>query len=46
MAKNLPTMQGTWVQSLDEEDLREKGMTSTPIFFPGKSHGQKSLAII
>ena len=46
MAKNLPTMQGTWVQSLDGEDLLEKGMTPTPMFFPKKFHGQKNLAII
>ena len=46
MAKNLPTMQGTWVQSLDGEDLLEKGMTPTPMFFPRKFHGQKTLAII
>ena len=26
MVKNLPTMQETWVQSLGQEDLLEKGM--------------------
>ena len=28
MAKNLPGMQGTWVQSLDREDALEKGMVT------------------
>ena len=28
MVKNLPTMQETWVQSLDQEDLLEKGMAT------------------
>ena len=30
MVKNLPAMQETWVQSLDWEDLLEKGMASCP----------------
>ena len=25
------------------EDHLEKGMTTTPVFFPGESHGQRSL---
>ena len=43
--KNLPAMQETWVQSLVQEDALEKGMAtlSLLVFFPGKSHGQKSL---
>ena len=32
------------VQSLDQEDLLEEGMAPTPLFLPGKSHGQRSLA--
>ena len=28
MVKNLPGMQGTWVQSLDQEDALEKGMVT------------------
>ena len=40
--KNLPAMQATLVRSLGEEDPLEKGM-ATPVFLPGKSHGQRSL---
>ena len=36
-------MQETQVQSLSQEDTLEKGMAPTPIFLPGKSHGQRSL---
>ena len=28
MVKRLPTVQETWVQSLDQEDLLEKGMAT------------------
>ena len=35
-------MPETWVQSLDWEDPLEKE-TATPVFLPGKSHGQRSL---
>ena len=42
MVKNLPAMQETQVQSLDWEDPLEKKMA--PVFLPGKSHGQRSLA--
>ena len=28
MVKNVPAMQETWVQSLDREDLLEKGMAT------------------
>ena len=42
--KNLPTMRETQVPSLGREDPLEKGMAPTSIFFPGKSHGQRSLA--
>ena len=36
-------MQETWVQSLGQEDLLEKGMQPTPVFLPGEFHGQRSL---
>ena len=39
---NLPAMQETWVQSLDQEDLVEKAM-ATPVFLPGEFHGQRNL---
>ena len=41
--KRLPAMQETWVQSLGQEDPLEKEMATTPVFLPGKSHGQRSL---
>ena len=44
MVKNPPVMQETWVQSLSQEDPLEKGMGTTPVFLPGKSHGQRSIA--
>ena len=44
MVKNLPAVQETQVWSLGEEDPLEKGMATTPVFFPGKSHRQRSLA--
>ena len=37
-------MQETQVQSLGWEDPLEKEMEPTPVFLPGKSHGQRSLA--
>ena len=37
-------MQETQVQSLGQEDLPEEEMQPTPVFLPGKSHGQRSLA--
>ena len=43
MVKNLPAMQETWVQSLGQEDPRRTKWQHTPIFLPGKSHGQRSL---
>ena len=42
--KNPPAMKETWVQSLDQEDLLEEGMQSTPVYLPGKFHGQRGLA--
>ena len=32
------------VQFLVREDFLEEGMQPTPVFLPGESHGQKSLA--
>ena len=40
--KNPPAMQETRVLFLDWEDPLEEGM-ATPVFLPGKSHGQRSL---
>ena len=46
--KNLPTICETWVQSLAREDPlgREDPLEwlPTPVFLPGKSRGQRSLA--
>ena len=44
--KNLLAVQETWVQSLGWEDPLEEGMAIpfTPVFLPGKFHGQGSLA--
>ena len=42
--KNLPAMQETQVRSLGWEDPLEKEWQPTPVFLPGKSHGQRSLA--
>ena len=44
MVKGSPAMRETWVRSLGWEDPLEKGMASTPVFWPGESHGQRSLA--
>ena len=44
MVKNLPTMLETQVPSLGWEDPLEKEMVMTPVFLPGKLHGQGSLA--
>ena len=35
--------QETWVQSLVREDSLEKEMATTPVFLPGKSHGERNL---
>ena len=42
MVKSLPAMQEARVRSLGCEDPLEKG--NTPVFSPGESHGQRSLA--
>ena len=39
----MPADPGDTVLSLDQEDPLEKEMATTPIFLPGKSHGQRSL---
>ena len=48
MVKNPPTMQelqDTQVLSLGQEDPSEEGAWQrTPVFLPGESHGQRSLA--
>ena len=47
MAKNLPAMQepqDPQVQSLGWEDPLEEAWQPTPVFLPGESHGQRSLA--
>ena len=41
--KNLPSMRETWVRSLGQEDPWRREWLSTPSYFPGKSHGQRSL---
>ena len=41
--KNLPVMWETRVWSLGQEDPREKGMVTHPVFLPGEFHGQRSL---
>ena len=43
VVKNLPAKQEMGVRSLGREDPLEKGMATTPIFLPGKSHGQRTL---
>ena len=44
VVKNPLAMQEMWVRSLGQEDSpwRKKGQPS-PVFLPGKSHGQRSL---
>ena len=41
--KCLPAMPETRVQSLGWDDPLEKEMQPTPVFLPGKFHGQRSL---
>ena len=42
LQKNLPAMQETRVQSLNQEDTLEKEM-AIPVILPGEFHGQRSL---
>ena len=44
LVKNPPAMRETWVQSLSWEDPLEEEWQPTPVFLPGESQGQKSLA--
>ena len=47
MSKDLPAMQetlGLWVQFLGREDPWRRTQQPTPVFLPGESHGQRSLA--
>ena len=44
LVKNLSAMQETWVQYLGQEDTLENKMATTPVFLPGESHEQRSLA--
>ena len=39
LVKNPPAMRETWVWSLGWEDPLEKGKVTTPVFWPGESHG-------
>ena len=34
----------TWIQSLDQEDSLEESMAIHPVFLPGESQGQRSMA--
>jgi len=38
------TIQETWVRSLGGKDPERRKWQPTPIFLPGKFHGQRSLA--
>ena len=42
--ENPPSTQETWVQSLGWEDDLEREWQPTPVFLPGDSYGQRSLA--
>ena len=39
----LSNVREMWVQFLGQEDLLEEEMQPTPVFSPGKFHGQRSL---
>ena len=43
MVKNLPVKQETWVRTSGQDGLPKKEMAPTPLLFPGKSQGQRSL---
>ena len=44
MVKNPPAVQETWVRSLGWEDPWRRAWQPTPVFSPGESQGQRSLA--
>ena len=43
VVKNPPAMWETWVWSLGREDPLEEAMATHSVFWPGESHGQRSL---
>ena len=44
MVKNLPGMRETWVQSQVSKIPWKRLWQPTPLFLPGKFHGERSLA--
>ena len=44
IVKNLPAILEVWVQCLHQVDSLEKRIATHSRFFPGKSHGQRSVA--
>ena len=44
MVKNLPAMRETQIQFLGWDNPVEEKWQPIPVFLPGKSHGQRSLA--
>ena len=44
MVRNLPAVQETQVRTLGWEDPLEKEWPPSPVFLPGKSNAQRSLA--
>ena len=38
-------MQETWARPLHQEDPWRRKWQPTPVFLPGESHGQRSLAV-
>ena len=44
MVKNLPPMQETWFDPWVEKIPQKREWQPTPVFLPGKSHAQRSLA--
>ena len=44
LVKNLPAMQETWVNPWVRKFPWRRKWQPTPVFLPGKSHGQRSLA--
>ena len=41
--RNMPAVQETWIQSLDQKDPSEKERLPTPVFLPREFHGQRTL---
>ena len=42
--KRLPAIRETWVRSLGQGDPQRRKWQPTPVFLPGGSYGQRSLA--